>query len=74
MCPVYYHPEEIFLTKEAMEFMQEFDKLKKTPEARLLMPEFSFEIEIPDSIVSKINIEGAFKKLENHENLELIEA
>jgi hypothetical protein len=64
--------ELIDLPSDACRFAQQFDN--SSPSKRILMPEFSFEIEIPDSIISKINIGDALARLENHENLELIEA
>lgn len=59
---------------EARDFIKKFDSFRPVYYERLSLPEFSFEIEIPDTIISKINIEDAFKKLANHENLKLIEA
>ena len=48
---------EIPLPKIAQDFVRLFDSLCSIPGVRLLLPEFEFEISIPDEIISRINIE-----------------
>lgn len=55
------------------EFIEQFDSLKDTPESRLLLPEFSFEIDVPDEVIERIGIEEAKAILERSETLNLIE-
>lgn len=52
-------------------FIEQFDYLK--PEQRILMPEISFEIDIPNSVIEKINIDEIRPLLVNHPTLTLIE-
>ena len=48
---------EIALPKIAQDFIKVFDSLCKIPNQRMLLPEFEFEISIPDEIISEINID-----------------
>lgn len=62
---------QIDLPDEATEFIRLFDK---TPcLGRPLLPSFSFEIQIPDEVIAKINIDEIRPLLINHPTLELIE-
>ena len=47
---------KIALPKIAQDFIKNFDSLCKIPNQRILLPEFEFEISIPDEIISDINI------------------
>src|ERR1035437_2976332 len=48
---------EIPLPKIAQDFVRLFDSFCVIPSARLLLPEFEFEIFIPDEIIAEINID-----------------
>jgi|SRR5450631_1908411 len=48
---------EIPFPKIAQDFVRLFDSLSAIPSARLMLPEFEFEISIPDEIIAEINIE-----------------
>jgi hypothetical protein len=62
----------IELPKEAIYFIKRFDLL--TPEERMEMSEFEFEVEIPDDVIEQINIEELRPLLENHSTLQLIKS
>lgn len=59
----------IKLPNEATKFIETFDSLRNTPEERLNLPEFSFEIEVPESVIDQINIDD----IKNSNTLELCE-
>jgi hypothetical protein len=65
-------PSEYFtnLPQEAIDFITAFDK--SDPGVRSRMTPISFEIEIPDSVIGKINIEELRPLLVNHPTLQLI--
>lgn len=70
----YDHPNDkviIPIPIEAQNFIKEFDKLKIAPYKRLELPELTFEVEVPDSVIEKIDISGIY---ENHPTLKLITA
>jgi hypothetical protein len=48
---------KIALPKIAQDFIRIFDSLSAIPNQRLRLPEFQFEISIPDKIISQINID-----------------
>jgi len=48
---------EIPLPKIAQDFVRLFDSFCAIPSARILLPEFEFEIFIPDEIIAEINID-----------------
>ena len=48
---------KIALPKIAQDFIKVFDSLSAIPNQRLRLPEFEFEIAIPDEIISEINID-----------------
>jgi hypothetical protein len=48
---------KITLPKIAQDFVRIFDSLKGISKLRLLLPEFEFEILIPDEIISQIDID-----------------
>lgn len=62
------------LPNAATLFIDEFDKLRDAHEARLLLPEFSFDIEVPDSVIESIGIEQAKEIISKSSTLELIES
>ena len=47
---------KIELPKTAQDFIRVFDSLSAIPNQRLRLPEFEFDIAIPDEIISEINI------------------
>lgn len=59
---------------EASSFIRKFDSLVTKPEQRLLLPEFSFDIEVPDSVIESIGIEQAKEIISKSSTLELIES
>ena len=61
----------IMLPISASDYIDKFDST--TVEERPNMPEIEFEIEIPESIIEKINIEELKPLLQNHPTLQLIE-
>ena len=63
--------ELIPLPIEAKIYISKFDYTH--PDDRPSLPEIEFEIEIPDSVIEKINIDEIKPLLINHPNLELIE-
>lgn len=65
--------QEIELPEEAVLFISTFDRLKHAPEARLGMPEISFEIDVPMEVIEKIGIDEAKEILKKSETLELVE-
>ena len=48
---------KIHLPKVAQDFINVFDSLSAIPNQRLRLPEFDFEIVIPDEIIAEINID-----------------
>jgi hypothetical protein len=48
---------EIPLPKIAQDFVRLFDSFRAIPCVRLMLPEFEFEIAIPDEIIAEINID-----------------
>jgi len=48
---------KIALPKIAQDFIGVFDSLFEIPNQRLRLPEFEFEISIPDEIIAQINID-----------------
>lgn len=59
----------ISLPSSAKQFIHRFDIA--SPEGRVQMNEIEFEIDIPDDIISLINIDEIRPLLINHKNLEL---
>ncbi len=57
----------------AIRFIEDFDSLKGKPELRLELPEFSFEINIPDFVLDHIGIKEITDIIEKSETLELVE-
>lgn len=71
---IIYIPHQLIikLPNSAINFITEFDHLRNTPEKRLEMPEISFEIEIPDSVLDSIGISEIRQIVEKSETLELV--
>jgi len=63
---------QIALPNEADRFINKFDKLKHDHLERLNLPEFSFEVDLPPSVVEMIGIEEAKEILKRSETLELV--
>jgi hypothetical protein len=63
------YKEIIYLSEEVVSFINRFDRA--TTEDRELINPISFEINIPDSVIEKINIDEIRESLINHPNLEL---
>lgn len=67
-------PKEVSrLPETASDFIEKFDQYQGAPEKRLLLPEFSFEIEVPDSVIEKIGINEAIEILSKSETMEVVE-
>ena len=54
---------KIELPKLAKDFIRYFDLLARETDSSLLIPSFEFDIEIPDEVVEKINIEKILREL-----------
>lgn len=67
---VFERDPKIALPEEAKEFISEFDCL--TPAERVNMNPISFEIEIPDAVIDRINIDELRPLLVNHPTLEIV--
>lgn len=52
---------KIELPKIAQDFIKVFDSLAAIHKVRLRLPEFEFEIYIPDEVIAQINIDDAIK-------------
>lgn len=50
----------IKLDGETTYFIQNFDSIKNYPELRLTLPEYEFEIELPDELVDLVNIADVY--------------
>jgi hypothetical protein len=64
------YEDAIKLPSAAEEFISTFDAL--SPEQRIEMPEISFEIEVPDSVIQKIGIGQVYKVLSESKTMELV--
>lgn len=60
----------IALPKKISNWINRFDDA--TPRGRERMKPFSFDVEIPDKVIKKINIDEIRALLQNHSTLELI--
>jgi len=58
------------LPQKALDFIGLFDSL--SPESRLNLPEFSFEIPVPNEIIDRISIATIYKVLSESPTLELV--
>lgn len=61
-----YSNLRIAMPKIALDFIKVFDSLRSIHIVRLQLPEFEFDISIPDEIISQINIEVVKNKLEEN--------
>ncbi len=55
------------LPKIARDFVRVFDSLSGVHNLRLLLPEFEFTIDVPDAVISEINIDE-IKAITHHEH------
>ncbi len=62
------------LPNVAKKFISTFDRLSGSPKERLDLPEFSFEIEVPNEVIDQIGLEQVYSILENHKSMQLIES
>lgn len=72
---IWWDEQRIFrsgLPEIAENMIRKFDSLKDTPEKRLDLPEFSFEVDFPDAMVEQIGIEQVHAILEKSETLSLV--
>jgi hypothetical protein len=60
----------IELPHSAIEAIGHFDKA--TPDERINLPEFSFEVELSNDVINAINIGQAYKVLSESKTLELV--
>lgn len=58
------------LPSKALSFISKFDS--STPEERVNMPEFSFELPIPEEVINRISIGMIYKVLSESRTLELV--
>jgi hypothetical protein len=65
--------ESINLPNEATHFILKFDNLRDTPRKRLELPEFSFQIDVPEEYLEDITISEIKEILKNSKSLELID-
>jgi len=49
-----------------------FDALRDKPEERLLLPEFSFEVDFPDELIENIGLDEVKAIMEKSETLEFV--
>lgn len=61
---------EIKFDWSVTEWISMFDKLE--PEERIKLPEYSFDIVVPDEAIEKIGIDQAYKVLSESKTLELV--
>jgi hypothetical protein len=54
------------------DFIWGFDHLWNSPEERLNLPELSFEIEVPDSVIQSIGISEVYRILSESKTLEMV--
>lgn len=60
----------VILPSVAADFIRRFDD--SSPQQRVVLPEISFEIEIPDEVIATINIDELKPLLENHPTLAIV--
>ncbi len=65
-------PSLVYLPESASIFIKMFDSLEGYPDQRLLMSPFSFEIEVPEYVISKIGIGEIYRVLSESKTLELV--
>ncbi len=61
-----YSNLRITMPKIALDFIKVFDSLQSIHKVRLHLPEFEFEILIPDEIISQINIDEVKNMIEEN--------
>lgn len=62
----------IELPSAAVSFIKQFDHMRSNPDQRLTLPEFDFEIDIPEAIINEIGIGEAYRILSESKTLELV--
>lgn len=62
----------IRLPRIATDFIIDFDSLSRDPEQRLLLPEFSFEIDVPDEVINQIGLKEVEKILSESKTLSMV--
>lgn len=65
------HSVRIPLPKAAIDYIKEFDSRINSPLSRLDLPEITFEVEIPDEVIDKIDISKIY---EGHPTLQLFKS
>ena len=55
-----------------MYYILKFDSLSETPEKRLELPEYEFEIEVPEDVINSIGLEQVYSILKDHKTLEIV--
>lgn len=65
--------EHFPITDEMAEFIQAFDKTTDLSATADQLGDREFEVEVPDWVVDRIDIEDVRKFLENHPNLAVVE-
>lgn len=66
-------PIDIMFPIPVIFYIKSFDEFDNNPEARIQMKEISFEVDVPDYVLDRINIDELKPLLVNHPTLELIE-
>jgi hypothetical protein len=62
----------IELPPDAKQFIRVFDSLKPTPEIRLSLKEFSFDVEVPEELIEAIGINQVLEILSKSPSLDLV--
>ena len=74
MCiPIHNKSYGINLPGKAKKGIRVFDSLEKTPEKRLDLPEYEFEIDIPDEVIDQLDISDIKEFLKDSKTLEVLE-
>jgi len=63
---------KIELPKIAQDFIKVFDSLSAIHKVRLRLPEFEFEISIPDEVIAQIDIDDAKKLVRENPMTEIV--
>ncbi len=71
---IFIGPFKISIPESACDLIYEFDKLSRKPLKRLLMEPLEFEVDLPDALIERINIDEVREILKESETLELVEA
>lgn len=63
-------PNKVYLPAEAIAFIKDFDHAD--PETRVNMQPISFEIDVPDEVINRINISEITELLKDHPTLQIV--